>query len=458
MATQNSPHLNEPPAKARKVDNQPNAVAVAADAAVEEPTPPIFKLINDCCYAIFDWLPRKDLRAFGQTCKWAQRVAVDVCKMKHSAKYYEVWGDSVPETVDIESAQKIRVWGIKLEPYRHIKAYFNQSIKEIYLVNATLSNAKVNCLKKVLYTVEYVKMDDCTINGNFYKKVLKFCSSLKVLCIYGCQLGRSTRHPNGWLTRKYPTLQRLEVIQTFTRKVDELKTFFAQNPNVRSFAIDSVSLGKNLDLFKTTDVKLDVLEIRFDGNKDSLTELRDNLNFLHEFGVFQRLHLYTKRVSDKVVSLNALGKLAVVFWCADDCENISPFLDNITELSIRFNVDGSTMETTARNLVNLERVYLGAPTSEAIVSFIRHSAKLKIIKVAYSFRMSNNTEDGLDLAAWNKLREKLTEARKVTMYVEEDVYLATKWATDKTDYSLIELKRGNSYDWDEDLLYFDFDY
>ncbi|XP_055325684.1 uncharacterized protein LOC129579559 [Sitodiplosis mosellana] len=454
MATRKSPRLNGPPAKARKVDDQQNAVAIAANAAVEEATPPIFNLVDDCCYAILDWLPRKDLNAFGQTCKWAQQVAANFYQMNHTAAEYIVKSSrhiSVPDVFDIENTQKICIDGINLDPYRQIKSYRNEPIKQIRLGGTTLSVAKVNCLKKLLRTVKCVKLERYSIKGDLYEKFLKFCTNIKTLSVGYCYM-RNGNHNDGWLTRKYPTLQHLEVTGGIARKFDELKTFFEQNPNVRSFAIKSSLLEKNWDMFRTTNIKLDVLAIWFDSA--NVTTFRDNLNSLHGRGVFQRLHWYSREISAEEASLNALEKLSVCPWNLGECTTISPLLVNIKELIIRFYLNGSTtMETTARNLVNLERVYLGQPTSEAIASFIRHSAKLKKIKVAHYIRMPmpNSANNGLDLAALNKEREKLAGAQKVTIYVPEDIYLAKKWATDKTDYGLIELKRGSSYDWDRNF-------
>ena len=110
-------------------------------------------------------------------------------------------------------------------------------------------------------------------------------------------------------------------------------------------------------------------------------------------------------------------------------------------------------EAVARNLVNLERIHIGVPTSEAIASFIRHAANLKRIKIDRGCLMSNIENDGLNLAAWNKLREKLPGARKVTIYVPEETYLAAKWTADKIDYSLISLQRADSYDWHNDFIW-----
>lgn len=52
----------------------------------------------------------------------------------------------------------------------------------------------------------------------------------------------------------------------------------------------------------------------------------------------------------------------------------------------------------------------------------------------------------IDLQQLNKVRDKMLEARKVTIYVEEDIFLASKWAVKDTDLDLIRLMRKESYE------------
>ena len=189
MATRKSPRLNGPPPpppnKQRKVDGQSNDAAV-----VEEATPPIFNLVDDCCYAMLDWLSLEDLRSFGQTCKWAQQLAADFYKMNHSAKEYAVTSSahvSGFDVFDLENAQKILIRD-ELDQYRNVETYSNQTIKQIFLFDTVLTDDKVNCLKRILHTVERVVMVRCKISGDFYEKFLKFCTNVKVLCV----------RPNWW--------------------------------------------------------------------------------------------------------------------------------------------------------------------------------------------------------------------------------------------------------------------
>lgn len=48
---------------------------------------------------------------------------------------------------------------------------------------------------------------------------------------------------------------------------------------------------------------------------------------------------------------------------------------------------------------------------------------------------------GLDIAALNNERKKMNGARKVIIYILEDVYLRTKWAMMDINHNWIEIKR-----------------
>lgn len=50
----------------------------------------------------------------------------------------------------------------------------------------------------------------------------------------------------------------------------------------------------------------------------------------------------------------------------------------------------------------------------------------------------------LNLAALNRKRAKLVNAKKITLFVEEHVYLATKRTNRQTDLDFIKLKRTDT--------------
>lgn len=149
MAAQKSFHSNGPQAKLRKLDVRRNDVAADSNDGDEEEIP-ISNLIDDCLYAILDWLSRKDLCAFGQTCKWAQQIAIDFYKLKHSAIDYKVLSRPIagPDVFDLKNAQKLCIqYTSKQEAYRQIETHCIEPIKKICLSGTTLSVEKVQCPK-----------------------------------------------------------------------------------------------------------------------------------------------------------------------------------------------------------------------------------------------------------------------------------------------------------------------
>lgn len=429
---------NQPQAKIRKVNMNHD---------MEEPKPPIFNLVDDCCYAILEWLSCNDLCSFGQTCKWAQRVAVEFYAMNYSANTIDFSNDF--DAFDLGNARQLKIVGRSLEPYRRIKIFCQQSVKHICVEMTTITPARIDCLKNFLSSVEHLTIKHCEITGDFYQKFLKFCTNLKTFRLQS-KNSQENPSPNGnlvligkdnkWLTRKYPTLESLEITPGIAQEVTELKTFFNQNPNVRNFSIKTKQDRQNWDLFQGNKINLDILAIQF--YEGDLGDIHNHLNNLHERGVFKRLHWYSSEPTEQLATLKEIERLTVRYWSEHTCTNISPFLIGIRELCIRYSSPGLKMEATARNIMNLERLYLFDPTCEQILSFIRHSAKLVVLKVGSRFGQDIN------LLSWNKEREKLSGARKVIIYVPENVYLATKWATKKIEYDLVKLKRENSYNWD----------
>lgn len=47
----------------------------------------------------------------------------------------------------------------------------------------------------------------------------------------------------------------------------------------------------------------------------------------------------------------------------------------------------------------------------------------------------------INLPALKKMREKLAAAKKVILYVNEDIYLSNKWTHRKTDFGVIRIMR-----------------
>lgn len=55
----------------------------------------------------------------------------------------------------------------------------------------------------------------------------------------------------------------------------------------------------------------------------------------------------------------------------------------------------------------------------------------------------------INFSSMNMARAKLSNAKTVTLYVKEHVYLATKWVMRKTFFKFIQLKRLECFEWDD---------
>lgn len=93
------------------------------------------------------------------------------------------------------------------------------------------------------------------------------------------------------------------------------------------------------------------------------------------------------------------------------------------------------------SLINLERVDFERVRVRDIWLFARSAPKLTQIRVWRHFETDNGEVPNTDFfLALNEERLKLTGARKLSIYMDENVYLQMKWAA-KLHYEMIELRR-----------------
>lgn len=424
--------------------------------------PAIFTLNIDCFYEIFDWLSLKDLIAVANICKRVQKIAGDFFQLNYIAKSARVENDgiyisSIPANVFSQYIQKVSISGDRLGAYRFIQSSCTRSIKQMR-VYGCLPDGSFEHIKEILKGIEVLELNECIISGDCFTDYLKYCPNLKSLSV-----SRSTEFrnratvigaQNDWLLRNYPTIEHFELTELHELQLPELKGFFEQNPNVRTFSTDAKSLWVNRELLKAANVKLDIFVINIclskivDSNK-RLISIKDSiyklLVELHECGFYRRLHLYVYFVEQKDVDL--LLTLSAIEMLNGDVIRVGRHLETVKASCICYPDEILNIECLPINCLNLERIYLSEVTSDRLLPLIQYLAKLKVIKI-------NQLKDKpffrqLNLSAMNKEREKLIDARKLRIYVREDVFLATKWTKRCVNFSLIELKRFEAFEWIE---------
>lgn len=436
----------------------------------------IFELTVDCFDEIFEYLSLKDLHSFGQTCTTMQQVAGQYFKQNYLAA--KIVGDSNGICVDPNNKDRndVGIFRIPISgfesfihsinihatgsPFQYIQPYIDQfhSVKDINLKFTALSLIYLK-LQRQSTTIQI--QTGCTSN-DLFNHFLKYCGSLKRLYVQNMDFDTVHLDEFGqrkWLMQKYSNLEHFELIPC-DAYILELNSFLERNKKIHTFSTSSECLWKNRHAFLNSKAKLNILEVKcmqeFESEEPTPQSLCNLVDQLYNRAFHRRAHFYVQTVNEEfnvhAVSMDGLEKL-----CIKGFDGNLPPITGLKELAIldyfRDLDDDSDngMEILANDLVNLQRLYLCNSTSaDDIMPFIRRSRKLRKIKVFLkdeSHLGSNNQI--LELFKLNKEREKLFEARKITIYVTDNIFLATKWATKNgdTNLSLIELKRTDSYEW-----------
>lgn len=453
----------------------------------DESHPHIFNLTTDCCDEIFEYLSLKDLHAFGQTCRAMQKVAGEYFRRNYSAaaKYsgndgiYTAYSDDKGvnnENVLTSGFNRyityISHYYDKLRPLQYIQSHSNEfeSINHIYLVCVIINEARVNSLLHLLPKLETLQIRNSSVEGHLYDVLLKHCA-LKRLFVQDSDLGIfrlldggwAARIENHWLRQEYPTLQSLELIPKYTLKIDEFNEFFDRNPNVRTFSTSSLCLWKNRRELLKSNAKLDLLEVKEineteifddDENDDEMTmrAFCKLLNQLHERNFYKRLNFYTQSCNEETSGhLTSLGHCIEKLCIKNFTRSYSlPQLINLKELAIHDGANATDMETLANSLTKLQRLHINKASVDDIRPFIRQSTKLRQIRAIPKDETHFNGGI-LQLLTLNREREKLSEARKITIFVPDNIYLRTKWTVNfgDTNLNLIEMKRCDAIEWDD---------
>lgn len=421
--------------------------------ANEDQTAEIFKLDVDCFDEIFDYLSFEDLISLSKTCKYLQQLTGD-CFHKNYL------GCSICSSEGIRSESSLKSLDIKhlVSFIRKIKTdsygfryVFNsrsklQQIEHMEITNLVETN--VNRLKEIsMNELENLCISECNSITNFHG-LIERCQKLKRLSVEHCS------GEYNWLNQKYPTLEYLKFESDFSRSIP---MFLKLNPNIRKFATNTALLWKNQHNMMAAEIKLDDLAVwMFELNGDKLKPMCDTLNKLHERGFYKKLQLYffkvlNQNVLDQLINLNGLVKISID-WDKLIKFNVSA-LKSLEELHAYTSEKIGDLDILATDIIHLNRIHFVVANINDIIPFIRRSEKVQKIKVKLlrpGTHFDINTKI-IDLLALNSERKQLPKAQKITLYVAEEIYLATKWALGKINFELIRLKRLESFNWNHDF-------
>lgn len=410
---------------------------------------PIFKLNLDCCDEIFILLPLNDLHSLSETCRAMQRAVGIYFQRNYKAIKIDIKCGAIRlDRLQLNGfSQFIENICIDdgMENFQFAGAHCNATIRKIYFDVACLTNAKIDCIKGILSKVEIIMLSECIVDDDLHEGFLKFCPNLKRLSVVSYD-----EFQNQWLSHSYPRLEYLKLAGQVTLQFDDIKRFFENNPKCSNFWIDARFLLEHRHSFMEAALRWsDITTSMAPNYAEDMTQFLILLKEFHKVGVYQRLHLFlnghgwNRSFLDQLASVPALVNLCLEYFENFDVEGLNDLKK--LEVYMPMNVTFAEVEIVATSLVNLERIVFRETSSNEILPFIRHSKKLKEIRLCLLKEGIHFNNGYLNLHKLNEEREKLNGARKVTIYVDEKVFLATKWKTVKSEWAFVEIRRISGY-------------
>lgn len=445
------------------VQNMNGAAALATKNPKQ--TADILKLDIDCFDELFDYLPLSDLFSIGNTCKQLHNIVGYILRQNFSAldvlcvAQNEIrFGKVFQEKCSIQFNQFIRRISLFLDDglryFQQIQSQC-QRLKCIQLKYIELTRPKIHGLKEILNRVEDLQMINCKIDSGIHETVLAFCPNVRKFSVIGN--ANISNSQMDIFSQKYPALQHFEIELISEREVTELRNFLELNPNIRKLSISCIHFVRYTidDLLLNTNIKLDECAIMARSFNSELCRMMQKLS---KNGFCERLKLYLflselrQENVDQLASLNALVKFHLGRSSYMHSVKLA-MLKSLEELFIFESDRIADLDTVALHLTNLQRIHFVYATFNDIFHFIGQSRQVKSIRVdnlgeGIHFSAASNV---IDLMALNREREKLIRAQKVTVYVTEQIYLATKWNLKETDLTMIRIKRIESFNWDHDF-------
>lgn len=438
-----------------------NAIAIAAaatdaDVSAENEQPSdLFKLNIDCCEAVFDWLPLEDMIAIGNSCKLLQQKAgycfsrtySDIKIVSHSDGF-EVVKNNTIVTHFAGFVGKVEIKTLNGIHYLcHVHSKLHQ-LTQISISGILIGQSEVDGMKEILGKIETLRMFKCSLSCH---EIFAQCPNLQTLHVQNCFTNFF------WSVQKYPKLENFTYIPNLygSPSVENIVIFLELNTNIRKFATTAEFLWENRDKMKNANIKFDELIVFLSENVNTVSFCH-LLNRLYGLKFYKKLKLCSvthQRMLNQLPTVNGLWKLHT----PQLKHHVTlPSLKNVQELCVHESTKITNFESLVNYLVDLKRIHIFYARFNDIVPLIRASATLEEVKVDLLGQGIHFSEDTkvIHLAELNRERKKLRNARKITFYVREGVYLATKFALHRTDFSLICIKRLESIEWDQDTASF----
>lgn len=415
--------------------------------------PKIFKLEAGLLDEIFDYLPLETLMELGATCKKMDKITGDYFRQTFKSRVRGENGNIYTESVRVKLnsfiayVRRVFLGDGKLQVFARPNR--SPSPKEIEFFEGKLTSIEnvTRCLPKV----ESLKFIYSELDTDVHDTFLSRCGNLKRLAVRDTNSNGSPRRffvgtSDEWLTKKYSSLEYFEV--NSKRKVDQVIKFLEKNPSIATFATTYEFFMANLDAISTSKIRLNTLAILHEETPRDVSKYQTfvkGLPDLRNQGLFKELHAYFQRTKLNHSYPSRLLPHVTVLHITLQTENFALAQMVYLKQLYLFGVSRITdLETAIDKLTRLNYIYFACESFDNIIPFIhrlRHLRKIRIDNIVAGPYFNDKT-NVLDVPALNAQRRRLKV--DLTIYVDEDVFTATKSAVDVFSSKYIILKRTQS--------------
>lgn len=435
--------------------------SATSNNSISEPSnsPPCFKLIFDCWEYIFDCLSIGDVYSMAQTCKRMHRLAGNYHHECFDELNYEMKGTYIQcsyphwyylKPIFFQFVSKLQI-GQHSKLNHPLDARAFTALKTLIYDNVTLNGAVIKGRQSLLRNVEHLHLISDMITGDIFKPIRTCCPKLTHLKVHRCHIATA----NKLFLQHFPCLEHLEYVPGSSdcdNRMDQLETFLKKHPNLKYITANFRFLWTHRDVFieysNTSNTQLEILNVFFNVPLEHvpLDEFFEFIKQLFARGIYKSLHLSFdnwnvqlsyESLSNALATLPALQELSVLDHSILD-------VSRLTNLRV-FHMMGvkcsaKDAEILAKSLINLETLMLQYAPIDTIFPFIWHSKKLKKMITDYI----TSYDRALDLIAFNQQR-KLANACKLSIHVQDRVYLPTRWKYENLNLSHVKVARSYLY-------------
>lgn len=407
---------------------------------------------------VFDYLSLRDIIATSETCKAMHQIAGQyfrkifhgmLCNFDGCEPSFETCSLNRLDFLRYIDTVQINGQAEDLLQFPHVNLY--DSITTLQLCFFCVEQYPSGFENISNGNIECIELYRCCIECDLYEIFLKNCPNLKHLRMDKTYFEPISGGIKSIFDHNYPALQRMQ----YTRNDEESKLceFLEQNSNLKCLQIDAEDFWSNRNSLESSNTKrrnLDCLVVEIESTEIDGTEFANVLKTFYEHGLYKKLHLAIYWASEDFDyqplfdGMQSLPPLELLYTEIFN-KNIAQLTD-LRELHLK-ELDGKIdLMPLALNLIKIKRLWIEGTTNQ-LHPFLCHSKSLKTVVL----ELKDQNDNRLNLVAWNRERAKLNPAEKVSIGVDENTYLTTKWMVKNSELNWIELARKETI-----CKYFDF--